>query len=135
MKKPFLIVVACSVLACLALMSVVDVIPPHSMTLSAITETVVRINLYSQRHNRLPDSLKLLPEREGYANRTTDGWGRKLRYSVDSNGIITLKSLGKDGQVGGTGDDADMVARYRTKADDGRFVANDDMWPVTGEIK
>ena len=41
-----------------------------------------------------------------------DPWGRAYLYSIqDTNGDFTLKSLGKDGQPGGEGDDADISYR------------------------
>ena len=41
-----------------------------------------------------------------------DPWGRAYLYSLqDSSGDFTLKSLGKDGQSGGDGDNADISYR------------------------
>jgi hypothetical protein len=57
--------------------------------------------------------LNALPHRDGYANRTTDGWNRSLRYVIDPNGTFVLSSLGRDGKPGGSGDDADVSARFR----------------------
>ena len=41
-----------------------------------------------------------------------DPWGRAYLYSIqDTTGDFTLKSLGKDGQPGGDGDNADVSYR------------------------
>jgi hypothetical protein len=51
-------------------------IPPESMTTTAMTETFVRIEMYMKEHREVPPNLAVLPTRKGYANSTTDGWGR-----------------------------------------------------------
>jgi hypothetical protein len=84
----------------------IDVIPPRAMTLTAMSETAARIGLYFGRNKRLPTDL-------GYANRSADGWGRPLIYTIDAFDAFTLRSLGRDGNVGGTGDDADVSLQYR----------------------
>jgi hypothetical protein len=93
----------------------VDVVPKRAITPSAMTETSVRIEMYYQRNKRLPADLDVLPVRENYANRTTDAWNRPLRYAVDSDDTFTLTSLGEDGAPGGTGDDADVIRKYRVE--------------------
>ena len=93
--------------------SCVDVIPKSAITPSAMTETSVRIEMYYQRNMRLPPDLTVLPVREGYANRITDAWGRSLVYTVGAGDAFTLSSLGEDGVSGGTGDNSDLVRRYR----------------------
>ena len=89
-----------------------DVVPPHAMTVTAIDETSVRIGLYFDWHGRLPTDLNMLPIRQGYANRSTDGWKRALNYTVNGDAKFTLSSLGRDGRIGGTGDDADISKHY-----------------------
>ena len=79
--------------------SFVNVIPPRDMTNTAITETTVRIHMYMTANGKYPDNLSVLPVRDGYANRTTDGWGQNLIYEVDDEGIISLKSLGAGQQA------------------------------------
>ena len=132
--KTVLIVAAAIAILAFAANSLVTTIPPHSMTLTAITETHVRMHLYLVEHRECPDSLSALPKRDGYMNRTTDGWGCPLIYSVSDDGVITLSSLGRDGVAGGTGDDRDDVRRFRTRNDDGTLNIDDDLWTVTSEI-
>ena len=90
----------------------VDVISDRNMTATAITETSVRIGLYVQANGKLPADLTVIPTRQGYINRTTDGWKRAFSYHVYGD-TFTLSSLGRDGVVGGTGDDADWLRKYR----------------------
>jgi hypothetical protein len=80
--------------------SFVSVIPPQDITNSAITETTVRIHMYMTANGSYPKDLSVLPFRDGYSNRTKDGWGQILDYEVDDEGIISLKSLGRDGKPG-----------------------------------
>jgi hypothetical protein len=78
-----------------------------------MAETSVRIEIYYQRNKQLPPDLSLLPVRENYANRTTDAWNRPLRYTIDSDDAFTLSSFGEDDAPGGTGDNADIIRKYR----------------------
>ena len=89
-----------------------DVISDEEMTLTAMVETEVRMGMYLKQHGKLPETFKELPVREGYVNRTDDGWGRPLIKNVDGDGF-SLTSLGRDGVEGGTGEDADIVRKYR----------------------
>jgi len=112
----------------------IDRISPRDMTTSAITETFVRIGLYAQRNHAIPLSLDVLPKREGYANRTTDGWNRPLLFEVSSNGVIRLTSFGKDGRPGGSGEDTDIAKAYYTRKPDGSLWAGSKMWIVEAEV-
>lgn len=90
-----------------------DVIPDRALTESAIVETSVRVGMFVERNKELPPSLTSLPKREGYANRVVDAWKRPLIYVVNSQDRFTLTSLGRDGVVGGTGDDADITEKFK----------------------
>ncbi len=103
------------------------------ITHTSIIETTYRIHLYAQKHSKIPDSLSDLPKREGYINRTSDGWGISLNYNVDES-VISLSSLGKDGVFGGTGDNEDIVKRYRYIDDEGNFIGNNEYWMEDAEI-
>ena len=87
------------------------VVSDRDMTATAITETSVRIGLYVQANGKLPPALAVIPVRQNYTNRTTDGWKRPLIYRVEGDSF-TLSSLGRDGIVGGAGDDADWLRKY-----------------------
>jgi hypothetical protein len=115
--------------------SLVDRIPPDAMTKSAIDETEVRIQMYMKENRETPPSLTDLPIRKDYANRIKDGWGYDLQYTVDSDGAITLMSLGADGKPGGEGLDQDIVSRYKTCNPDGSLNIDDEYWITKAEIK
>jgi hypothetical protein len=135
MKRQTSVILATGVV--LALVFLLDrtlSIPPAVITRSAITETFVRIHLYAETHKALPSSLDDLPKREGYANRTSDGWKRPLQYTVTKDGLITLQSLGADGKLGGEGDNTDMAISYRSKRPDGSLWAGLPMWILEAEV-
>ena len=90
-----------------------DVIPDRDLTKSAMVETSVRIGMFVDHNKELPASLTPLPRREGYANRVVDAWKRPLIYVVNSQDTFTLTSLGRDGVAGGTGDDADIIQKFK----------------------
>ncbi len=110
------------------------VITPVEMTHTAIGETFYRIHLFMQKEGMVPKSLDVLSLREGYGNRTTDGWGRELQYTISPNGVLSLKSLGRDGEIGGAEEDADISRSYRTIDETGKSLIGEDLWIVTAEI-
>ncbi len=83
---------------------------------------------------KLPKSLVDLPVRENYGNQITDGWNRALIYEVDDAGILTIRSLGRDGKIGGVGEDEDVAYRYRTRDSSGKLIVGDELWTVDAEI-
>ncbi|MFZ2642307.1 MAG: type II secretion system protein GspG [Verrucomicrobiia bacterium] len=103
------------------LMLSVDVIPPTSQTADAIHMCKRRIQRYAIEHNALPSALIETKEIEGYDNSIKDAWGRPIIYGVDTNGLVTLASLGKDNKPGGTGDGADMIGVYPSRQPSGRW--------------
>jgi hypothetical protein len=106
------------------------------MTFTSMDETLVRIDMYmKEHHGEPPPNLAVLPVRQGYMNRTTDGWGYELQYSVDAAGVITLASHGADGKPGGDGLNADIVRRYRTRNPDGSSCVDDEYWITNAEIR
>ncbi len=115
--------------------SLVTYITPREMTVTAIGETFYRIHLYAQSNGELPETVADLPVREGYANRTQDGWGSELAYKVNDNGIVTLTSLGADNLAGGIGDDADITRSHRSLDESGKFIAGEELWTVTSEVQ
>jgi len=89
------------------------------MTRGYMLRTLFRIKDYAKQHRALPQSLDLIPNKEGRWDRITDGWGRRLLYRTNSDGTITLTSLGADGRPGGEGEDADLVVTCRVYRPDG----------------
>jgi len=75
----------------------VDIIPPESETLGALTGAQIRIQLYVAEHHRLPDKLADLPPRPNHSDRDIDGWGKPLIYAPQPDGSVVITSPGKDG--------------------------------------
>ena len=132
--KALLGALASVILIAVVLSSLVCVITPVEMTNTAIVESFVRMRMYLAEHHQFPASLDELPRRDGYANRTTDWWRRPLIYKAEQDNFITLLSLGKDGEPGGTGEDADIQRTYRTKNPDGSWCVHEELWIVTAEV-
>ena len=103
--------IAILVLAWLALDDFIG-FPPGSVTISTMEFTERRILQFAKSHNQLPHSLSDLPIMPGYDNSVSDEWGRVIKYEVSPSGDVTLTSLGRDGKVGGSGKDADMVISF-----------------------
>jgi hypothetical protein len=131
MKRAATIGVAVAILW-LIYSSFVTVIPPKAMTVTAIGESFARINLYAKEHQSLPQSLADFPRRDGYSNRTDDGWKNPLHYEISEDGTVTLTSMGVDNKLGGTGDTADISRSYNSIDDMGRFIAGEALWLVDG---
>jgi hypothetical protein len=130
MKWLALCAIATGCLSCCA-----HLITPGEMTRTAIMETFVRIDLYAKQKGQLPSTLAVLAEREGYVNRTTDGWGRPLQYHVDGDGVITLASLGRDGKPGGSGADADISESYYSRRKDGTLWVGAELWIAEAMVR
>jgi len=52
---------------------------------------------------KLPPNLSVLPPRPG-KDIVCRCVGRKIMYEADASGTVTLKSLGRDGMIGGSGE-------------------------------
>jgi hypothetical protein len=90
-----------------------DETPLMKVTTDAMNETYSRIVGYLRWKKRLPKSLDELRDVDGPDIHTTDGWGRPLMYTITSDGFL-LKSLGRDGEPGGTGPNEDHAMHYQT---------------------
>lgn len=80
-----------------------------------------RILRYAQEHGKLPLALGETKIIEGFHSSIKDYWDAVLGYSVDTNYIVTLKSLGKDHVTGGDGDNIDMIGCFPAKQPDGSW--------------
>ena len=101
-------VIAVGIFAWMALDDFIG-LPPRAYTHSGMLLTSRRILRYAHSHNQLPRTLSDLPVMDGYDNSFGDEWGRIYIYEVLPSGDVRLTSLGRDGKVGGSGKDADMV--------------------------
>ncbi len=97
-----------------ALMALDDFIGVPSRAITGTRMWVVkrRILQYAHSHNQLPSTLSVLPVMDGYDNGVRDEWGRIFIYEVSPSGDVRLTSFGRDGKVGGSGKDADMIAVF-----------------------
>ena len=120
-------VIAVSVLAFLVLDDLVG-LEPRGLTVTRICLIKGRIFQYARSHNQLPHSLSDLPLTPGYDNSICDGWGRAIAYEVSPSGLVTLTSRGRDGKVGGSDKDADMVATFPTRDAQGRWSYTTIQW-------
>ena len=77
--------------------------------------------MFARANNYLPPDLSVLPLREGYDNRITDGGGHEIIYRLGPDGIITLTTYGKDCRIGGTGDNADFIGVFDPRGPDGNW--------------
>ncbi len=81
----------------------VETIPPTSQTWRHMGSLNRRIIGFTRQHHRLPISLEVLPIPTDELNVLTDGWKEPIQYSRDTNGVVTLRSLGSDKRPGGEG--------------------------------
>jgi hypothetical protein len=103
-------------------------VPPGKLTRQRMAYDRVRILDYARTHGQLPPdlvALPLLPQKPGTDHHLEDAWHRSLIYEVGASGMVTLKSLGKDGVPGGSGDNADIVFKFPSHNPDGSWVQAD----------
>lgn len=111
----------------LVLFGCVHKIPPRSLTVTRMHVVKRRVLQYAHSQNELPKSLLQLPKMPGYDNSVQDSWNRDFVYEVDSAGNVTLKSYGKDGVVGGDGENVDIVGVFASRNANGKW--NDELVP------
>jgi hypothetical protein len=70
---------------------------------------------YVKREGHFPRNLEELPKIEGFENATTDPWGHRFIYSVESSALVSLRTLGSDGRVGGVGDAEDLSLSFNVE--------------------
>ena len=89
-------------------------LPSTGLTLTTMRNIQKRIFIYMQEHGHTPRDLRELPNLDGYYNSIKDGWGNQILYSVETNGVVTLTSLGADGKPGGIGQAGDIIQSFST---------------------
>ena len=135
MRNPFVYVTAVFLFALAIVASFVETIPPQDMSRTAMIETLIRFQMYVSERRDYPKDLSSLPKRKGHGNRITDGWGHPLLYDVDQTGVVSLTSLGRDGKVGGSGENADIIERRNTRTLDGTLNVDDELWVVRSRVQ
>jgi len=129
-KKTILFGIATAVVLIVVLNSFVDRIPPRPLTNVVMNMSKRRILRYAAKHDDLPKRLSQTEAISGHHSSLKDGWGRDIDYAVSSNGTVTLTSLGKDKEVGGTKENADMIGVFQTKKANGKWEDESAEWAI-----
>lgn len=122
LKKSILSALVVAIVVVGAAMLLVETVPSHSMTRVAMHMCKRRVLRYAKEHDRLPSGLDDTKPIQGFHSSIKDGWGVVLEYSVDTNDVVTFRSLGRDKSPGGTGDNADMTGVFRARQPDGTWA-------------
>ncbi|MGM0490319.1 MAG: type II secretion system protein GspG [Planctomycetota bacterium] len=93
----------------------VNEIPAKNMTSTRLTGARTRIEKFWNKHHRVPLHPDDLPDEPNRDCSMRDGWGRKLNWHSDGKRTVKVWSLGRDGEPGGTGEDADMEIEFVVK--------------------
>lgn len=81
----------------LVFLSCVEKVPKKDLTFTAINSVSLEINRYYQTNHHLPPSLAAL---NIAPQSLSDGWGRRIVYTVTNSNRYVLKSLGPGGKPG-----------------------------------
>lgn len=73
-----------------------------------------QIEEYEKKNGHLPDTIEGFRRFNKNRDITKDEWGNQIIYTVDSEGFITLTSLGRDGKPGGKGKNSDTILHFKT---------------------
>ena len=121
MKRALIILLIVAAVVATLAFSLAEVIPSRSLTATRMQVIKRRVLQYARAHGKLPESLAALPAIEGYDSSIRDGWKRGILFEVSKSSVITLRSLGRDGKVGGTGDDADIIRSFPARDAQGQW--------------
>ena len=105
-------------LACASFASSGTTIPARTLTFNRLTSSRTRLARYYSVHHDVPRFLSDLPQWDDKDASTKDGWERELGYAFQSSKdkdvvVVTLWSLGRNGTIGGDGEDADIVEQFQ----------------------
>ena len=114
-KRPIIILGVATLAIGGLVFSFVDRIPPRALTATRMHVSKRRVLHFALTHGELPKSLTALPAMEGYDNNIRDGWNRELIFEVSASSVITIRSLGRDGATGGSGEDAAIVTSFTAR--------------------
>lgn len=121
-RKPILGILVAAIVLVGAGLLLIETLPPHSMTHGAMHMCKRRVLRYAHEHDRLPSTLKETDPIEGFDSSIKDAWGVEIEYSVDTNDVVTFRSLGRDKNPGGVGKNADMIGIFRARGPDGTWA-------------
>jgi hypothetical protein len=126
--KRTLIILAIATAVVTVLVCSVDTIPPRALTATRMQVLKRRVLQYARAHGHLPKSLAALPAMEGYDNSIRDGWKRDIIFEVSTSSVVTFRCLGRDGAVGGAGDDGDIIRSFPARDAQGRWSGEPVDW-------
>jgi len=89
-------------------------VTPVEETNTVLGTTHGRIWSFWKTRGQLPENVTDLPMESNRNCSTKDAWGREILWSRVDEGTIKLSSLGRDGNVGGIGEDADLVVFFHS---------------------
>ena len=121
MKRVIIIFAAVIVAVVVFASCVVDRIPPRALTATRMQVLKRRVLQYAQSHGELPKSLASLPPMDGYDSSVQDGWKRDITFEVSASGVVSFRSLGRDGVAGGSGEDADILRSFPARDTQGKW--------------
>jgi hypothetical protein len=107
------------------MLSLVDRIPPKSLTVTRMWITKKRIMQYARATGRIPQDLSQLPSENNSDTEIKDAWGYPIIYRVLSDHQIVLESYGRDHKPGGKGDDRDIYGEFSARDQNGNW--NDEL--------
>lgn len=122
--KPQRVLIACSfVLASVLLVRcAVDCISPEDRTYTSVSLLRTAMNSFVAANGRAPSNLEELARYEPAVSTWKDGWNNPLVYQVESSGVASITSLGKDKRLGGSGRNADSVWSFALKDQSGNWI-------------
>lgn len=122
---------------CVVVLLVVVVLVARSHAIPKDALTVMRMHVIKRKilhqvmtTGKMPRDLRMLPQLQGYDNRHNDGWGREIQYSVTEGQTVVLKSLGADGEAGGSGEDRDILGSFQARTKGGESNSENCPWTL-----
>lgn len=97
------------------------VIPPKCLTDTRLSVIQNRLQMFWNQYEKVPTTIDELPEQKNLDCSTKDGWGHEFYWKSDGISRVEVWSLGRDGTLGGTNEDADVKIVFEAiKKDENR---------------
>lgn len=97
-------------------------ISPEDRTYTSVVRLRTAINSFVAANGRAPLNLGELARYEPAVSTLKDGWNNPLVYQLESFGVASITSLGKDNKPGGSGRNADSVWSFALKDQSGNWI-------------